>query len=353
LQSTARRASIEAMDVRGTSDGPCYAARMLAPFFGVLRDWPGFPREWLAFFDETDPDERVPVAVAHRMLDAAVRLTEDGDLGLKAAHRLALGDAGALDYLLVSGARVEDAIALSSRYMRLVNDALRIELETVDERAVLRMDSTVVLPRAAMDFQSAAFFRNHCRAWLDGAVGELIVVFSHPEPESSLEYVRTFAPAKLEFGASFQGFVFPRSHLQNRLPAADSRLLQVIQKHALRLMLELPKSKSFTERVRATIAEELRGGRPSAPHVAARMGLGARTLGRRLESEGTTFSALLDELRRRLALSYVADQEIGLCEVGLLLGFSHTAAFHRAFRRWTGHTPLEYRRASVLAQRAG
>ena len=72
--------------------------------------------------------------------------------------------------------------------------------------------------------------------------------------------------------------------------------------------------------------------------------MSTRTLGRRLEQEGTTFSALLDDLRKRLALRYVATRDLGLSEIAFLLGFSQSGAFHRAFKRWTGHTPLEYRR---------
>jgi AraC-like DNA-binding protein len=71
-----------------------------------------------------------------------------------------------------------------------------------------------------------------------------------------------------------------------------------------------------------------------------------RTLGRKLEREGTTFKELLDDLRRRLALRYVGASDLALSEIAFLLGFSQAAAFHRAFKRWTSQTPLEYRRAN-------
>jgi len=69
-----------------------------------------------------------------------------------------------------------------------------------------------------------------------------------------------------------------------------------------------------------------------------------RTLARRLESEGTTFRDLVDEVRRKLAVDHVGNRDIGFSELSYRLGFSHVAAFHRAFRRWTGQTPLTYRR---------
>lgn len=68
-----------------------------------------------------------------------------------------------------------------------------------------------------------------------------------------------------------------------------------------------------------------------------------RSLARYLQEEGTTFSALLEDLRRRMALRYVRHSELSFSEITFLLGFSQAAAFYRAFRRWTGQTPREYR----------
>jgi AraC-like DNA-binding protein len=66
---------------------------------------------------------------------------------------------------------------------------------------------------------------------------------------------------------------------------------------------------------------------------------------RRLENEGTTFKEILDDIRRRLALNYVGSRDLDLNNTAFLLGFSHATAFHRAFKRWTDQTPLEYRRS--------
>jgi AraC-like DNA-binding protein len=70
-----------------------------------------------------------------------------------------------------------------------------------------------------------------------------------------------------------------------------------------------------------------------------------RSLARYLHEEGTTFSALLEDLRRRMALRYVRHSELSFSEITFLLGFSQAAAFYRAFRRWTDQTPREYRQS--------
>ncbi|MFW5877013.1 MAG: helix-turn-helix transcriptional regulator [Myxococcota bacterium] len=104
-------------------------------------------------------------------------------------------------------------------------------------------------------------------------------------------------------------------------------------------------ARSLTGRVRSMLATGLANGDANATEVAKRLGVSTRTLTRRLERDGTSLKELADDLRRRLALQYVGSRDLPLSEVALLLGFSQTSAFHRAFRRWTGQTPLEYRRA--------
>lgn len=84
-----------------------------------------------------------------------------------------------------------------------------------------------------------------------------------------------------------------------------------------------------------------------AERVAAAMRMSRRTLSRKLELEGTSFIAVADTVRRETALAYVLDRRLALTEVAFLLGFSHVESFHRAFKRWTGETPIAYRSASL------
>jgi AraC-like DNA-binding protein len=167
----------------------------------------------------------------------------------------------------------------------------------------------------------------------------------HRAPESTVEYERTFGSASLEFAAPFSGFELNWRCLETPLPTADSSLHDVLRKHAEAALAELPRAETLTERVRGVVASELPGGASSVVRVAKTLHMSPRTLERKLAGEGTTFSALLEELRRQLAFRYVGADALDLSEVALLLGFSQTSAFHRAFKRWTGHTPLHYRRA--------
>lgn len=317
---------------------------MLRPYNRALRRYPNIPASLIDPLDQLDPDERVPIAPMLELLRGAVEMTGDPDLGLKAAREIAVGDYGAIEYVVNSASTMRESMQLLGRYLPLVNDALRFSLRVEKGKAIVQLDSSVVLPRAAADFQSAAFHVATMQRSAELVDPDFEAVFAHARPERVDEYERTFAPGRVAFGAAFNGFVFDARNLERPLASADPKLHDVLRKYADVLMADLPKSESVTERVRALIGKQLSGGDAGADNIAHALHMSRRTLGRKLEHEGTTFKELVDDTRRKLALRYVGGHDLGLTEIAFLLGFSQAAPFHRAFKRWTGQTPLEYRR---------
>jgi len=239
---------------------------------------------------------------------------------------------------------VREALAVAARFVPLVNDALTLQLDSAEGRAFFRMDSRVVMPPAAEDFLVSAVYKNHMRV-LANEAADLECWFLHAKPSDTAEYERMFVPAALRFGSPACGFAFRHDFLDTPLAKADPKLHDVLKKHAEMLLSEIPTASSVTDTVRNRLIRELPQGNANATHVAQQLHMSQRTLERKLASEGTTFKQLLDEMRRRLALEYVSTRNFGLSEIAFLLGFSQQAAFHRAFKRWTSQTPLEYRRA--------
>ena len=91
------------------------------------------------------------------------------------------------------------------------------------------------------------------------------------------------------------------------------------------------------------IAKSLSNGVPSIDEVAAALFMTKRTLQRRLADEGVLYNEYADEIRRKLAVQYVKNTKMPLTEVAFLLGYSHVSAFSRAFRRWMGQSPNDFR----------
>lgn len=323
-----------------------YSYRVIRPFVRALRGAPMMPPGAFDGIDDLEPDDRVPVSVAHQMLDAALEWTGDPDLGLKAARECSRGEAGALDYAIMSASTGLDAITAATRFIRLVNDALDIRVETKGDRVFLRLENCVPLTRAAADFEMGALFCVLASVWGQTDLSRITVLLAHASPPDLREYEMTFGAARLHFGALSYAFEFDAELLRAPLRSADANLHDLMRRHAERVLRELPQALPITRQVKTLITEELADGHPGCAHIAQRLQMSPRTLERRLELEGTTFTRLLEEVRESLALRYVGDEEMPLSQVATLLGFSQTTAFHRAFRRWTGQTPLQYRKSS-------
>ncbi len=240
---------------------------------------------------------------------------------------------------------MRQALDSAARYIRLINDVLEVRLVLDGQSARVCLDNSVSMPRAAVDFEVGGFFRNHIREWLMDSLSEVAVCFLHPAPDGVAEYHRTFDPATVRFGAPFLGFEFDRRLLDASLKSADPNLHAVLVPYAEQTMGQLAPTKSVSADVLRLIHEMLDLGGPDIGDVSSKLGMSMRTLARRLEREGTTFRNLVDQARRQLALDFVGRLDADFSSIASRLGFSHGAAFHRAFRRWTGQTPLAYRRA--------
>lgn len=332
------------MDLEVAPGVPSYSMRLVRPFLRVLRRSDKMERRVLDRLEALDPDERIPIFTAHQLLERTEGLLDDPALGLRASLELGPGDLGAVDYALASAETVEQSLNIATRYARLINDAMVFSREVVEGRLFVRLSNLLVLPRSAAEFQLSAVLTLRERAWPVELASNLDVWLRGEEPADPSLYRRAFGAARVHFASPFYGFSFDASQLSNRLRATDANLNDVMRKHLELVLGTLPQLQSYTERVRSLLIRELSGGNATAVHLAKLMHTSLSTLGRRLEAEGTTFSAILEDLRRNLALGYLASRQLSVPEVALLTGFSQATAFHRAFRRWTGKTPLQYRR---------
>lgn len=322
-----------------------YSARLVRSLLRVIRPLGVIPNDWQEALESLPLESRLPVGIAHQMLNAVVDLSGDPDIGLRAAEEWRHGDGGALDCAISSAATVRDALEAGMRYIALVNDAVMVRIETRGSDAFVRLDHHVPLPRAALDFEMGALFRAFTSIWASGVRPSLRVLIARAAPDDTRQYLRTFDGVPVEFSAPFSGFAFDAGCVDVRLVSAEFRLNEVIRRHADAMLQDLSSARNLTDRVRATLAAELGDGKPSAAHVARLFHMSPRTLERRLARLGTTFTLLLEDVRRQLAVRYVASGKAEPAEIALRLGFSHTTAFYRAFKRWTGETPLYYRRA--------
>jgi AraC-like DNA-binding protein len=329
----------------------CHSARFIPAFAQVLSTNERFSIESLEQLRAIDPACRIPTVIANDMAVNQVTVTGDPDLGLKAARAMPLGRAGPLDYAVHSAATVRESIAVADRYIRMYSDALSVHLEADDSRAVLMLAMSSPAPRPILDFTMGAWYANHIRPPLAGA-GGVECWFSHPRPSNTTEYERSFEGAALRFDAPSYGFAFESECLDAPLPCADASLHALFCEHVQTTLERCARQSTLTDQVREIVSRDLLDGVPTVFTVADELRTSARTLGRKLEREGTTFSAIVDGLKQELARQYVIRDDLGFADIAFQLGFSHVESFFRAFRRWTGRPPRKYRRAHAMPHAA-
>ena len=111
----------------------------------------------------------------------------------------------------------------------------------------------------------------------------------------------------------------------------------------IRRMLSLNSHQSFIHHAKVTIFKQLLNGETGFDSFAELMHLSTRALQARFQKLGVTYGDLLDEIRRMLSLIYLEDTGISSLEIGMLLAYNDQSSFARAFKRWTGHTPKQYK----------
>ncbi|GAB4404353.1 MAG: AraC family transcriptional regulator [Rhodoferax sp.] len=301
----------------------------------------GFDPAWL-----DDPDARMPLAVETRLWDEAAQRSGDPTLGLSAASDIRPGMFQVLDYAVRTAPDLGSALQRLARYNRLLHDVATFEIQP--QGPAVRIEHRFTDPRVqpsrhAVEFTLASLV---VVASQIGAtrVRALAVEFAHPALGPATAYRALFG-VNPRFDASRSCLVLDAQTLRRPVPAAEPELSRIVTAHADALLARLDgPPASWSEQVRRVLLRGMHGERATLPAVARELGLSARSLQRRLHDEDAGFAALLDEVRRTLALQWVGQDKLALGEVAYLLGFSEPSAFHRAFRRWTGLTPQTLRR---------
>jgi AraC-like DNA-binding protein len=302
-----------------------------------------FQRAGVARAQIDDPDGRIPLQTVADLWEAAIVLTRDPGLGLKVAVATPFGAYRVIDFLAASASTVGEGLSAVARYFPLINSALGWEITVGAERVRMALSHPVLpgaLPRLPAEYTLAVTVL-HCRkaSGFDWPLEEVELAFE--APPSSTEHRAVFG-CPVRFGASANAFVLARSEWDRPTASGSSELLRALQAHADELLARLGTDQVVAARVQRLLVDELRGGEPTLGRLAKRMAMSARTLQRRLEEEGTSFAAVLDDTRRELAGAYMAQRDVALADVSYLLGFSEQSAFTRAFQRWHGVAPSRY-----------
>lgn len=287
----------------------------------------------------------VAVDVMARAWRVVAAWSRDSDFGLHSAETATPGAYGALEYATLSSTSLDDALKRAVRYYHVLG---AMSDPVVVERG--QRTHLILKPRIALAPGDARHFVEHFFALLVTRARQIAeqgltlihTRFMHAAPVNTREHLRIFGPV-VEFGARENELVVDRARLAAPLRTANPALLEPLEAAAASVLRRA--DEDIVARTRAVVPEVLKAGEPGLTAVARRLGIGARTLQRRLGQHGGTYASIVDEVRRDLAQREVAAGDKSFGEIAFLLGFSQASAFDRAFRRWTGSTPSAYRRS--------
>ena len=290
-----------------------------------------------------DPDARVSHEQLWALWLTAQKAMQDPVLGLHLAETVGPSDYGILGYIVASSMTVRESFTRLRRYHRLLADAVHYSLEETDRGYLLKheIEGGGAVPGPVAEYVLAAPLR-----LMHQILGEAPsldeVRFAGPTPPDTSEYERVFqAPIRFDCGENRLAI---RVSLDSPVPGADATLTAALESYADERVDQLPENRSLPVAVRNAVARALPDGVPMAEHVGKELALSPRTLRRRLREAGTSVSEIVADVRRQLALKYLRSGELSVSEIAYMLGFAEPAAFHRAFKRWEGCTPLEHRR---------
>ncbi|HKR02594.1 MAG TPA: AraC family transcriptional regulator [Pyrinomonadaceae bacterium] len=295
-----------------------------------------------------DPDNRLPFSQLVALYEHAARLTKDDAFGLHVGEMVDAKLFDVLGYVIVNSSTLGEALDRLVRYHSIWSDGAFFDMEIRGPLVHLAYEHADGQSEDGrhdyeMTMSIAVSFARQVTG-VDWTPHE--VSFQHAEPPDTTEHRRIFR-APIRFGRPANELVFDSSLLALPLTTADPGLCEILDRQAREMLAKLPRQDGIAGDVRRLLAEALNGGDPRLETISQKLGISTRTLQRKLREEGTSHQDLLDEMRSDLSRRYLREPNLAICEVAYLLGFSEPSAFHRAFRRWTGVTPKEFRRAQA------
>ena len=293
-----------------------------------------------------DPEHPLDLAKVLVLFDRAAREVGDEALALHLGAAADLGELGAVSYVVLNAPTVGTALRNLARYAALYVEGARIRLEVRGREAcsptiwqtpaTARHAWTSRGPRGRDDAADAAPYR--------ARLASPPHLFGHQRPADVSEHERLLRAPLLFDQPEDVALVFDASDLELPVPSADRRVLPIVLRHLDESLPVQPLGDVWVEGVRDEISRGICDGQLTIHLVAKRLGLGVRTLQRRLAARGLVFKTMVESIRHDLALHYLRDEEHAISQITFVLGYSEVSAFNRAFRRWTGQTPLEHRR---------
>jgi AraC-like DNA-binding protein len=292
--------------------------------------------------DLLDQDRRIPLSHYVALMRAGKELTGDPALALRFGATVDMSEFSVVGLLFQACETILESLSQINRYGRLI---VEVDTDNADRFQLKRRDGALWLVDTRRDadlfpeLTEATFARfiSMTRRFARAPLVEQVHV-THSAPSYRDEYDRVFEAETL-FDCQWNAMRVDEAGLNGRVAVQPRYAFAILCDHADTLLTDLESSKSRRGMVESLLIPILHTEGANMASVAAKLGLSRQALYRQLRKEGVTFQEVLDDLRHRMAVSYIRGGKVSVNEAAFLVGFSDPAAFSRAFKRWTGASP--------------
>ncbi|TNG00943.1 MAG: AraC family transcriptional regulator [Gammaproteobacteria bacterium] len=270
----------------------------------------------------------------------------DPAFGLSVSRAWQPSDFHSLGCAFMSSNTLRDALNRIIRFNSLVYDVVTYSLVEKDENALLSYKANYDIhdePAISEDTRWAIVL-NACRRIYGEDLNPVEVTFWHDEPKAAKDKFVAYYRCPIKFGEKNACMTFSKEVLDKPLPASNHELALTLDR-TLNDYISKFQQEGIIARTKSVISELLPSGHINSQMVADALHMSPRSLQRRLAVVDTTFRYLVEQVRQDLAESYLADKTYSMIEITYMLGFSSQSSFSRAFKRWSGMTPQDYRDA--------
>lgn len=299
-----------------------------------------------------DPDRHIAAARYLALWDRVVSKLGDPLFAARTGMAFQLEQLEGFGFLAMSCQNLAQAYERTRAYRSLYNTGSGWELEPAGSRAMrmrweawLLDDAPEVGRRAVNEYQVGEMLASVRTLVGEPRLAPTRVCFQHAKQDPApLAAVYGVLP---DFEAEYDGFEVPSELLARPLALSNAGMRAYFDKQCAEASARFEADAALTGKVRRLVIEGMNGQLPTMAEVARALGMSVRSLHRALDAEDTKFNDLVDDVRREFSQRYLARAGLNISEVSYLVGFSDTSAFFKAFKRWTGQAPGEYRASLV------
>lgn len=280
-----------------------------------------------------------------RLVRDAIDATGEPAFGLLVGERLRVGSHGILGYAVTNSVTPRQALELIERFVQVRTSLVSAKLVISGEHAQLVFAECHPLDRIRQPVMEAIVLtiKNMLDYITRGANPASFVALPFDVPDYA-NLARDLFGCDVRYGAEWAGMAFPIVDLDQPLGSSNPRALTEAVRVCQVELANLTRQHALSSRVRRLMFEKV-GDFPSQQVTAQLLNMTPRTLHRRLTDEGTSYRDILESVRHKLAVESVKSGKLSLQEIAFLLGYDSLGNFRRAFIRWEGKSPSEYRRS--------